>query len=198
MIAQGWTPEGYGDGVSLCSSSGGTTGSVALTKTTQMVGGLWTFTYNYGQQYADTFRFTSVQANTGSGSADTPYYMYGTNKYGENVLGGWVLTIGKFMLISKLVTSYDVYVFDFSGTNAITGCYYYDNNVGNVFDDPCTPLSGVRTAGAWDNVPLSAPDDSAFQKSLHQSISRTLRGNGYRSLDSHLRAMQEALDSISQ
>ena len=174
MMGQGWVPEGYGIGVSLCSSSssGGTSGNAALTKSNQLVGGTWAFDYTYGSHYTDTFKFTSIDANTGSNAATGPYNVWGTNRYGKSVLARFYLDTGKFLLVSPLGSYWDYYIFDFTSANAINGCYYFDNNVGNPFDDPCTSLVGLRLSS---DIELFMPGAIEHEPTPKQAQSFALR-----------------------
>jgi hypothetical protein len=64
MIQQGWIAEGYGEGVTFCTSVAAPLPppppptDLAYTKTNQLIGGVWRFTYTYGITFTDTFRFT--------------------------------------------------------------------------------------------------------------------------------------------
>jgi hypothetical protein len=143
MLARGWIPEGQGaEGVAFCTAQ---VTSVAFTKTNQLVGGTWVITYKYGMtNYTDTARFTTIQPTA---SATVPYMAYGKNKWNRDAYGGWGASTSALMVLSELTpTSKDVYVFDFTGANSMSGCYYFDYGQPNPFGVPCTPLAGVRSA----------------------------------------------------
>lgn len=116
---------------------------VAYVKTNALLGGTWTIVYTYGPiTYNDKSTFTAIQAGT---SATTPWIATGFNKYGNAIAGGWGTNTNELMVMSPLTNGWDVYVFDYTGANTISGCYYFDYGQSNPFSAPCTPLSGFRS-----------------------------------------------------
>jgi hypothetical protein len=178
MIQQGWVAEGYGEGVTFCTA---TTiippppppppTNLALSKSQQLVGGVWRFSYTFGtHSYVDTFRFTKIEVNTDPGSAaQVPYWVLGTNRWNETALAGYSYSVNKFMLLSALLNTWDGYVFDFTSTNTIAGCYDFALVASSLFDNGrCSPLLGARTATALEET--FAPKSSVdvfFEKSQH-------------------------------
>lgn len=145
MMSQGWIPEGNGvEGVVFCTSDAAVV-DLAYAKSQQLIGGTWSISYTFGSAYTDTFHCTSIETNTASNSANLPYYVWCTNKYQESALATWAVDLGRIILVSKLSTAWDVYLFDFTSANAIAGCYYFDYGQSNPYSDGCThPLTGIR------------------------------------------------------
>jgi hypothetical protein len=101
MINQGWTPEGSGIGVSLCADIAvAPPVNVPLAKSNALVGGTWYFAYTFGASYIDPFVFNRVEANTGAGSADQPYNVWGVNQFNETVLASWSISRDEFVMLS--------------------------------------------------------------------------------------------------
>lgn len=117
----------------------------AAVKSNQLLGGTWSFTYTFGATYVDTFRFYDVIDNIGANALTVPYHVRGTNKYNNSVIAGWDLELDKFVLTSKLSTSFDIYVFDFTSLNEIRGGYYFDSGWGDPYSR-FTLLTGIRAA----------------------------------------------------
>lgn len=174
---------------------------VALEKSNLFVGGTWSFTYNYGKTYVDTFKMTSVRVNTGSSAASMPYMVLGTNKWGDTIGAAWIYDIDAFMLVSELTsTSDDVFVYDFTSNNTIEGCYYFDFGQSGAYNY-CTRLTGSRTGAGSKALPSEMQSDVAREKrfsAVNSAVGGTEEGVDHGVVGSARRDLLNAIRSQSE
>ena len=162
MISQGWLPEGVGpNAVIFCTSNGssGGDGSVAYQQTAVMVGGKWSFDYNFGQHYVDTFAFSRMQYS--STTPDLPWVAVGVNKYGDTVVAGYDIPNGLMGLLSPLWTAFDFFVYEYTTNDSVSGCYFFLPNI-NSTPTFCTHFAGRRGMAA-DDLMVITPEARSQQ-----------------------------------
>jgi hypothetical protein len=118
------------------------------------------FSYTIISVFSDTYRLKSVQQDT-----TTPdWYAVGTNQFGALVVATYSSTLSKFALLDERSTFNEFFVFDFTGSNAVSGCYYQVTN-GNL--GSCYSMQGTRTSlsALTSNIITEQNQDDA-QKSL--------------------------------
>jgi hypothetical protein len=118
-------------------------GSASQQKAQQLFG-RWTFTYTVGSQWTDSYNLTTLTQDTDD---PTQWYAAGTSlDDGNPALGGWNTDLGQYLMIHPNSVFIDAYVFDFTNTNAASGCYYlyyFDGTISR-----CYSLTGSRTSTA--------------------------------------------------
>ena len=167
MIQKGWVAEGYGEGVTFCSSTSNP--ADALTLASRLLGGTWSMTYQYGSTYTDKMTFTKVYRNTDLSSSVT-YWIEGTVNSSSVVLVGYDAAndfyLGLWTFASR---NENWYRFKFTGTNTVYGCYDYSLAGGGM--NSCSALNGIRSPPqvlAPDDVPAEYAVDQDIRKQMHR------------------------------
>ena len=114
--------------------------SIAITK---RLLGEWALDYNWnGELWHDVFLLRWIE----EGPTDPGQFsLWGYDDWGDLVSAIW--DPERDYVLTRSVPDYDykdIYVFSFTGENAISGCYYFEDLLeGSVSD--CYPVTGVRT-----------------------------------------------------
>ncbi|HEX7465364.1 MAG TPA: hypothetical protein VF309_01900, partial [Usitatibacter sp.] len=136
-----------------------------LAKSTQLVGGAWTYVYTIVSTFTDTMRFTSVDTTP---SATGTYYAHGTDQFGGLVIGGYDPTVSTWLVVDPGVIIDQAYVFNFSDNNDVTGCYYQINPPGSANLSRCYSLFGFRSPAQAD-APAAKTRADAYARELQVS-----------------------------
>lgn len=109
---------------------------------TERLYGTWQFNYSVnGTPYSRVYRLNTLQQST-----VTPgeYNLWGTDEYGDPVLGGYEADGKSFSLYDPSLDFDRFYSFDLNSATAVSGCYYqiYADDT----DSGCIPFTGTRTS----------------------------------------------------
>jgi hypothetical protein len=176
MIAKGWIAEGYGIGVAFCEAGASAPTDVAYAKLTQLVGGTWFMSYYFGKAYTDAHKWTKIEANTGSDPINVPYNVLGMNQRGATIAANYSYATKDILAISPLGSSWDIYVYDFTSTNAVSGCYYFDYGQSNPFAF-CTALTGSRIGATLDATPTDAFAEAMSKRQAGSAFALKMSGD---------------------
>ena len=111
-----------------------------LSKTQQLLGGTWSYTYTIISTYTDRMSFTSI-----TGPTDGVYVAIGTDSFGSPVGGDYDPDLGHWLVLDPGIIIDEVYVFDFSDLNHVAGCYYQINPPGSSNFSKCYAMLGSRS-----------------------------------------------------
>jgi len=126
-------------------------------KTSQLLGGTWTYTYTILSTFSDSYTFTNV---SGTPDKDGNYFASGTTPSGRLVVGGYVAASGQWAVLSQGIIIDQFYTFTFGSNNNVSGCYYQVNPPGSGNLSRCYPMTGFR----------SPPKSMAFESNQEQLV----------------------------
>lgn len=109
---------------------------------TEMLAGSWRFTYQIGISTFTNDYYLNINDVQASTSITGQYDIYGEGQWGDPVIAGYVLSLGKYDLYDpgSIINRY--YSFSFIGNGLVSGCYYQiDSSTGSW--SSCYPMSGT-------------------------------------------------------
>lgn len=128
--------------VTIASSSNPTTPTTSYDRTAVLVGGTWTYTYAIISIFSDSYTFTRVDPTPDSHG---DYLAFGTSPSGRLVGGGWVTSLGQYLVLAPGTIIDQVYSFNLSGNNNASGCYYQISPPGSTNLSRCYSMTGFRS-----------------------------------------------------
>lgn len=150
----------------IFASCGGTTdltvsppvGTSYSQQQTERLYGTWNFTYTLDTTYTDGYRLSTLNAST-----VTPgdYFLSGRNDVGGSVIAGYDSKYSTFSLYDPGTTYDQFYIFDFTGQNTVSGCYYLIELSTNRMTD-CFAMNGTRSS--LNTASLAARSPSELQQ----------------------------------
>jgi hypothetical protein len=121
--------------------------STALTTSQQkakQLFGQWAFTFTIMEQRTQNYSFTTLVQDVND---PTLWFASGTSLNDlRPVSAGWYADVGKYLMMHENLDFIDVYYFDLTGTNSVSGCYYQKFSDGTV--SRCYSMDGTRTSPA--------------------------------------------------
>jgi YVTN family beta-propeller protein len=111
-------------------TAGGVSNAVTFTVATtssqaqvQKLVGTWVFTYTIASQHTETLKLGTVQQ-----ASDGSWLINGTSIGGFAVAGNYSSSLQKYVLLERVPNFLDDYwIFDFTGTDTVAGCFYQKN-----------------------------------------------------------------------
>ena len=112
---------------------------------TERLIGTWDFAYTIISRWEDRYRLQPPAIESSSSPGE--YIIFGYDTYGNFDVGAtYSPDLGEFMLLDLGILFDQVYTFNFTGSNSITGCYHqYDG----VYLSRCYPLNGYRISTTY-------------------------------------------------
>jgi len=104
--------------------------------------GVWTLGYDWGgMPWEDIFLLPGgIDQNSNDGAV----YLWGMDEFGGIALATWEQLTGLYMLLRPQANYNDVYMFEFTGENNVSGCYFYQEPPDGPLGD-CYDLTGERS-----------------------------------------------------
>lgn len=125
---------------------------------TERLAGRWQFIYTILSAFNQTY---TLNLSTVSESGSTPgeYYIYGTDTYGNNdVIAGYDPGTGSFLLLDLSWIIDRFFVFDFTGDDSVSGCYYQIYPAGSANLSSCYTMNGTRTSRVSSGISPAGPN----------------------------------------
>lgn len=125
---------------------------------TERLQGTWSFSFTITDTFTRKYTLTTVEENS-----DDPgeYQIWGTNEEGTPVLGGYVPTQKKFLLIDMMIaedsTLTNIFTFEFEGDNTVVGCYDAIIDEGEP-SQKCFSMRGTRISRSINRVANQLPE----------------------------------------
>jgi hypothetical protein len=110
-------------------------------KTEQLIGGTWTFSYTIINGFTNRYTFTSI---TGP-DRDGDWLALGTGEFGDKVGGGYVSSTRLWGVLDPGTIIDRFFVFTFSDLNTVSGCYYQVDPPGSTHLSRCYSMLGFRS-----------------------------------------------------
>ncbi len=148
--------------------------------------GSWTFTYTILSVWTDKYSLTYVKEST---TTPGQYLAWGVDEYGNPVAAQWFDDTQYYMLVDLGTIIDQIYTFNFTGTNTVSGCYY-QHRISDDSLSKCYALTGVRTATS-PITPTRFLDERIASES--QKAIETQSSGGTQRITPHLREMLERM-----
>ena len=131
---------------------------------TERLIGTWVFSYSIGLfGFSDTYRLNDVRE---SSSTPGEWHIWGTDQFDNLVIAGYSPDLEAFSLLDPGTIIDRFFIFDFVGSNTVSGCYYQID----VEDDSisrCYPMTGARTSSSTlSSLKRVQPNTTAAQAEL--------------------------------
>jgi hypothetical protein len=137
----------------------GSTSNLTSRQKAELLLGQWSFNYTIISIYLRRYNLMYAQADP-----DMPgvWDAFGQDEYGDPVWAWWDDDIGAYAMFDPTIGFYRFYIFDFTGADSVSGCYYqvFDTS-GQVTSSDCIPMMGNRTS--------SSPPSSLLGRAPRQS-----------------------------
>jgi hypothetical protein len=140
-------------------------------RTERLIGGTWSMVYTLITTWIDRFTFTTMAPPTSDGD----YLAVGTDQYGGAIGGGWVQDLGSWLVVNPGSIIDEIFNFDFSDLNHVSGCYYQMKPPGSGNLTQCVRFTGTRspaksftldlTPGAREAVETAKQGEASVGKS---------------------------------
>lgn len=119
---------------------------------TERLAGTWQFIYTILSSFSQTY---TLDLSTVSESSASPgqYYIFGTDTYGNNdVIAGYDPETKSFLLLDLSWIIDRFFVFDFTGNDSVSGCYYQVYPAGSANLSSCYTMNGTRTSRSGSGI----------------------------------------------
>jgi len=110
---------------------------------TERLFGTWMFSYTIASTFTSTYRLNDVRPSTVTAGE---WNIFGTDETGDLVLAAYSPTLGQFILYDPGTINDKFHTFNFTGTNAVSGCTYQISPPGSTNLGSCYGMTGVRTS----------------------------------------------------
>lgn len=133
--------------LTACGGGGGGSGTTTTTTLpanqtkSELLLGTWTFTYTIVSTWTDVYTFRTSSAST---AVPGDWNVFGTDAYGNTVIGGFNSSSGKWSVLSSGAIIDQFYFFLTDGQSVSSGCYYLITKSTGAWS-PCYALSGTKT-----------------------------------------------------
>jgi len=132
--------------------------------------GTWSFTYKVGTNTLTyVYTLTEVEEST---SSPGEYNIWGTNRAGELILGGYSAKYDKFSFLEMTASINRYFNFTFTSNDTVSGCAYHADSEFTTLGD-CYAMTGTRTSrtareGIRDDVSIEDADQSVYEQLMRE------------------------------
>jgi hypothetical protein len=109
---------------------------------TERLLGTWRFTYTIISIFTDTFALNDVEPSTTTAGQ---WNIFGHDQFNNTVIAGYTPSLGRFTLLDQGTIIDEFFVFDLTGTDIASGCYYQLSK-GATALGTCYAMTGIRTS----------------------------------------------------
>jgi hypothetical protein len=141
--------------------------------------GFWRFAFTIISTFTDYPLMSTISSRRAS---DSNYYNYGTNKYGNIIVGSYTTSNGSHYILDDsgtIISRYYVFTMNSSNTGITSGCYYQYSKSSETWSS-CFSLSGVKIYGtprSYRTLNEKSSDELMGERVQEQFIDESLRSN---------------------
>ena len=130
---------------------------------TERLIGTWVFSYTIISDFSNTYRLSDVLE---SSSTPGEWNIFGTDQFDNLVIAGYSPDLEGFSLLDPGTIIDLLFIFDFVGSNTVSGCYYQVRK-SNDSISRCYPMTGARTSSSTlSSLKRAQPNTTAAQAEL--------------------------------
>ena len=141
--------------------------------------GFWGFAFTIISTFTDYPLMSTISSRR---TSDNNYYNYGTNKYGNIIVGSYTTSNGSHYILDDsgtIISRYYVFTMNSSNTGITSGCYYQYSKSSETWSS-CFSLSGVKIYGtprSYRTLNEKSSDELMGERVQEQFIDESLRSN---------------------
>ena len=130
---------------------------------TERLIGTWVFSYTIIFDFSNTYRLSDVRE---SSSTPGEWNIFGTDQFDNSVIARYSPDFETFSLLDPGTIIDLLFIFDFVGSNTVSGCYYQVRKSNNSISR-CYPMTGARTSSSTlSSLKRAQPNTTAAQAEL--------------------------------